>query len=50
MENEEEEDTTFDYRGAIYLALPSKEAQVYLNGQLVQGEGNQRRVADTGDR
>jgi uncharacterized protein (TIGR03000 family) len=41
-ENEEEEDTTFDYRGAIYLALPTKDAQVYLNGQLVQGEGNQR--------
>ncbi len=41
-ENEEEEDNTFDYRGAIYVALPRKDAQVYLNGQLVQGEGNQR--------
>jgi uncharacterized protein (TIGR03000 family) len=43
MGNEEEEDgDTVDYRGAIYLALPSKDAQVFLNGNPVPGEGDQR--------
>jgi uncharacterized protein (TIGR03000 family) len=40
-EGESEEDT-LDARGAIHLALPNKDAQVYLNGQLVKGEGTHR--------
>ena len=42
MEDPNEEEDTVDYRGAIYVSLPAKDAQLYLNGNLVQGEGNQR--------
>jgi hypothetical protein len=38
----ESEEDPLDSRGAIYLALPTKDAEVYLNDQLVQGEGARR--------
>ena len=41
-EEEEEEEDPLDSRGAIYLNLPNKDAQVFLNGQKVEGEGARR--------
>jgi uncharacterized protein (TIGR03000 family) len=41
-ETGESEEDTLDARGAIHLALPNRDAQVYLNGQLVKGEGTHR--------
>ena len=41
-EEEEEEEDPLDSRARIYLNLPNKDAQVFLNGQKVEGEGARR--------
>ena len=39
---EESEEPDIEARGAIHLALPNKDAKVFLDGQLVHGSGDKR--------